>query len=287
MPSAEFSTDATDQIRRGERFAFGANWTRFLRLLNEERIEAATASLCEMLEVRDLSGRSFLDVGSGSGLFSLAARRLGARVRSFDFDPASVACTGELRRRFFPDDPEWRVDQGSILDEAFVRSLGTYEMVYSWGVLHHTGALWQAVANAFQTVAPGGRTWLALYNHQPLFTPWWKLVKRGYLWVPGFARPAYVLPFYGYILLAGLAADVRRGVNPTLRFTGRGRRGMDLWRDAVDWVGGWPFETATPEEVVAFARAHGLQPSRVRTVGHRHGCNEFVLHRPETSRGGG
>lgn len=90
------------EIAMGRRFAFGENWRRFLETLSEERVREAGRSLREMLEMPSLSGLSFLDVGCGSGLFSLAARRLGARVRSFDYDPASVACALELRRRFFP-----------------------------------------------------------------------------------------------------------------------------------------------------------------------------------------
>src|SRR5579862_3362056 len=122
-----------------DRFAFGANWAEFLRLLSEERIARAEASLRDMLDVEHQRGKSFLDIGSGSGLFSLAARRLGARVRSFDYDAQSVACTAELRRRYFPDDPSWTVERGSALDEAYLRALGKHDVVYSWGVLHHTG----------------------------------------------------------------------------------------------------------------------------------------------------
>jgi 2-polyprenyl-3-methyl-5-hydroxy-6-metoxy-1,4-benzoquinol methylase len=284
MAAAEPLRDAAEEVRRHQRFAFGGNWAAFLRVVNEERISAAESSLREMLEVSDLTGRSFLDIGCGSGLFSLAARRLGARVSSFDYDPASVACAHELRRRFFPDDTDWRIEQGSVLDGTFMQSIGTYDIVYSWGVLHHTGALWRAMANAFGAVAPSGRIWLALYNHQPLLTPWWRAVKRAYLVVPEFVRPLYVLPFYGYVLLAGLAADLVCGIDPRVRFSGRGRRGMDVWRDVVDWVGGWPFETATPQEVVDFARPYQLTLCRLRTVGGRHGCNEYVLTRPETAR---
>src|SRR5205823_5466772 len=126
----------------------------FLRVLNEERITEAERSLREMLEVTDLRGRSFLDVGSGSGLFSLAAKRLGAkRVYSFDYDLNSVACTSELRRRYAPDDPDWKIEQGSVLDPIYLGSLGTFDIVYSWGVLHHTGDMWQALANVIQLMS--------------------------------------------------------------------------------------------------------------------------------------
>src|ERR1043165_6266518 len=118
------------------RFQFGENWWRFLSVLNDERIAEAEKSLGEMLGVESLRGKSFLDIGSGSGLFSLAARRLGARVRSFDYDPQSVACAQELKRRYFADDADWMIEQGSVLDPDYIRRLGQFDIVYSWGVLH-------------------------------------------------------------------------------------------------------------------------------------------------------
>src|SRR5437899_6784408 len=108
------------EVAKGERFAFGANWWRFLKVLNDARIAQAEQSLCDMLKVKDLQGKRFLDIGSGSGLFSLAARRLGATVHSFDYDPQSVACTNELKRRYFADDPQWKVEEGSALDEKYI-----------------------------------------------------------------------------------------------------------------------------------------------------------------------
>src|SRR5437879_12723402 len=99
------------------RFSFGKNWQQFLRVLDKERIREAEKSLADMLQVKDLAGKSFLDVGSGSGLFSLAAMRLGAdRVHSFDYDPQSVGCTKELRQRFFPKTGRWTIEEGSVLD---------------------------------------------------------------------------------------------------------------------------------------------------------------------------
>ena len=145
-----------NEISAGDRFEFGKNWASFLRLLNDERIVQAERSLCEMLEVSDLKRRSFLDIGSGSGLFSLAARRLGASVYSFDYDSNSVACTRELKQRYFPNDGNWTIQQASVLDEDYVRSLGKFDVVYSWGVLHHTGDMWTALRNAASAVENGG-----------------------------------------------------------------------------------------------------------------------------------
>lgn len=148
--------EAIKEIQSGERFAFGANWTRFLGTLNEARIAKAEQSLREMLGMDRLDGLRFLDAGSGSGLFSLAARRLGAKVHSFDFDPQSVACAQELKLRYFPDDAQWQIEQGSVLDDGYLGQMGQFDIVYSWGVLHHTGAMWQALENVVPLVAGGG-----------------------------------------------------------------------------------------------------------------------------------
>src|ERR1700722_16009271 len=101
----QLTAEHARDIEAGERFEFGRNWSEFLRLLNQDRIDSAEKSLKQMLGMENLEGRSFVDIGSGSGLFSLAARNLGARVHSFDYDPYSVASTTELKRRYHPTDP--------------------------------------------------------------------------------------------------------------------------------------------------------------------------------------
>ena len=181
-------SDAGRETARGDRFAFGRNWSRFLRVLNDDRVRQAEASLREMLETNDLSGKSFLDIGSGSGLFSLAARRLGATVRSFDYDPHSVACTNELKRRYFPEDPAWAVEQGSVLDKDYLARLGTWDIVYSWGVLHHTGDMWKAMENAAGMVKPQGLLFIAIYNDEGGRSARWTQLKQLYNRKP-WARP--------------------------------------------------------------------------------------------------
>ena len=124
--------DFNAEIAQGDRFEFGQNWSQFLPIIDQERIQQAEMSLKDMLEVDSLTGKSFLDIGSGSGLFSLAARRLGARVHSFDFDPKSVFCTRELKKNYFPDDDSWKIEEGSVLDDEHMKSLGHFDVVYSW-----------------------------------------------------------------------------------------------------------------------------------------------------------
>jgi len=113
-------------------FAFGKNWRECLTNLDEERIRIAEKCILTLLELDNLKGKKLLDVGSGNGLFSLSARRLGAIVSSFDYDPESVACTNYLRTQYFPDDYNWQIQQDSILDDEFVKTLGIFDIVYSW-----------------------------------------------------------------------------------------------------------------------------------------------------------
>lgn len=100
-------------------------------------------------------------------------------MRSFDFDPDSVAAATELRRRFAPRS-DWAVEQGSILDAPFVAGLGYFDVVYSWGVLHHTGDLWRATHAAAMLVAPGGLLFVSVYNDQGSESRMWRWVKQRY-----------------------------------------------------------------------------------------------------------
>ena len=265
------------------RFEFGRNWALFLELLDESRIERAVDSLRDMLEVRDLDGKSFVDIGSGSGLFSLAARRLGARVHSFDYDPHSVACTRELRRRYFPDDVRWIVEQGSALDPAYLARLGTFDVVYSWGVLHHTGDMWRALENVHPLVAPGGKLVLAIYNDAGGRSIIWRGLKRTYLMLPRPLRPAFAA-------LAVLPGEIRSAASALAKLQpseyihlwtqyAEQKRGMSRWRDMIDWVGGYPYEFARVDAVFDFYRLRGYRLTRVRCSAGPLGCNEFVFER--------
>lgn len=282
MGATETSGHALE-VAQGERFEFGKNWSKFLTLLNEQRIAEAEASLRQMLECDDLNGKSFLDIGSGSGLFSLAARRLGARVHSFDYDPHSVACTSELRRRFFPEDESWKVESGSALDADYVKGLGAFDIVYSWGVLHHTGQMWQALDNARLPVAPGGKLFVAIYNDTGSQSTRWKWIKRTYNELPRFLRTPFALATVAPEELKNAlrsAATLKFGdyVRSWTRYDQN--RGMSHWRDIIDWVGGYPYEAAKPDAIFEFYRQRGFALSKLKCGGGL-GCNEFVFVREE------
>jgi len=270
----------SEEIRGGDRFAFGSNWAKFLALVDETRIAEAERSLRDMLGVADLQGRSFLDIGSGSGLFSLAARRLGARVHSFDYDPQSVACTAELRQRFAPGDGDWTVEQASVLDQAYLATLGRYDIIYSWGVLHHTGAMWPALSNVVDLVGEGGRLFIAIYNDQGRSSRIWTAVKKAYVKLPAPLDWLVLAPAFARLWGPSLVRDTLRG-RPlrTWRSYRERPRAMDPWRDTVDWVGGYPFEVARPEQIFDFFHARGFDLERMVTCAGGHGCNEFVFRR--------
>jgi 2-polyprenyl-3-methyl-5-hydroxy-6-metoxy-1,4-benzoquinol methylase len=265
-----------------DRFAFGANWRAFLTVINHDRIAEAQRSLADMLGRADLTGLRFLDIGCGSGLFSLAARRMGARVHSFDFDPLSVRCAEELRRLYAPDENMWSIERGSVLDRQYLTALGTFDIVYSWGVLHHTGEMWPAIDAAGGAVAPDGRLFIAIYNDQGPWSVFWTRVKRTYNRLPGVLRAPYLLGFAAMLEVGALGSallrfDPRRFLTRWTRY--QSVRGMSRWHDIVDWIGGYPFEVARPEQILEFCRARGFDLIRLRTCGGRMGCNEFVFHR--------
>ncbi len=259
----------TDKVKR---FAFGKNWRSYLALVDEPRVAEARKSLQVMFEAEDMIGKRFLDIGSGSGLFSLAARRMGAVVHSFDFDPDSVSCAEELRRRYETDHQKWVIEQGSALDAGYLVTLGTFDYVYCWGVLHHTGDMWRALAHVIPLVSKEeGKLYIAIYNDQGWISRYWTHVKRAYN-RDRVSRALVTLIHFPYLFVARWLA---RAIMGRLDLD----RGMSLWHDMHDWLGGYPFEVAKPEAVFDFMRAKGFVLTKLRTCGGRHGCNEFLFAR--------
>ena len=265
-----------EQIKSGERFEFGANWASFLQSIDNERINKAIFSLNEMLGGTGYEGLTFLDAGSGSGLFSLAARKLGFKVHSFDFDTKSVLCTRQLKEVYFKDDPDWIIEEGSVLNSIFLNTLGKFDVVYSWGVLHHTGHMWNALSNVDLLVKPNGKLFIAIYNDQRIESKVWLKVKQIYNLniICKFLITVFFICLYsiGYFFL-----DLILLRNPIKRYkTYKQVRGMSMYVDWIDWIGGLPFEVASTEAIFNFYKVRNYSLFNLVTT-NRHGCNQFVF----------
>ena len=262
-----------------DRFGFGKNWKQFLGSMNEERRAEARQSLSEWLKMKDLTDKSFLDIGSGSGLFSLAARDLGATVDSFDYDKDCVECTQLLKKKYSPDDKSWKVESGDVLDRNYLSKYEQHDIEYSWGVLHHTGNMYGALENAGNLVKNGGLLFIAIYNDQGGFSTFWKVEKRIYNILPTPFK--YLISFVFFIVLwtERSIIDLIK-LRPFKSYIAyKKKRGMSPWYDAVDWVGGYPFEVAKPEEILDFFRERGFELIKMGTNGGSNRCNQFVFRK--------
>jgi SAM-dependent methyltransferase len=234
-------------------FSFGKNWSRFVaEHFSEDRLEAARGHLTSFLEMPSLAGKSFLDIGCGSGLHSLAAFDAGVqKLVSFDVDEFSVETTARLRK-LRGDPAHWTVLRGSILDLAFVGALEPADIVYSWGVLHHTGQMWRAIENAASLLnGPDALFYIGLYVTTPLSGYWIDVKKRYNAASPGRKR----LMEAGYAIRRGILPQLVRLKNPVTYVLNYGQsRGMDFMTDVRDWLGGYPYEDAAIPEVMAFCR---------------------------------
>lgn len=260
------------------RFGFGRNWAEFIEQhFSEARVESSRVHLLKVLRLEALNGRSFLDIGCGSGLHSLAALRAGAaKVVGFDYDANSVATSLKVREMAANDDARWSAEQGSVLDPARMRALENFDIVYSWGVLHHTGALWEAMDNAIIPRKQDGVVYLALYSSDQYVDPpaaHWVKVKRAYNKRNAVGKRMMEWKHASKLFVSSL----RQGVMPWTVVRDYGVRGMDFWTDIKDWLGGWPIEFASYAEVDAWGRANGLTIVNA-SVGE--GCTEYILADP-------
>lgn len=262
---------------RASHFDFGKNWDDFSKLIDDEKLEMATESVQRL--VPDISGKTVLDIGSGSGLFSVAALRLGAaRVAAVDIDENSVATTRRVLGSFAADN-RWTAEQMSVFDLSPDR-MGQFDVVYSWGVLHHTGDMWRAVECAAGMVAPGGTFAFALYEKTPLCGAW-RVEKKFYMRAP---RPVQRL----------LGSLYKAAYQAGRLVTGRGlqsgslTRGMNVDHDIHDWLGGYPYESTSAEEVRRHLEALGFErvqerPVKIHLAGiFGSGCSEYVYKRRAT-----
>lgn len=258
------------------RYDFGRNWTDFSTTLTPESIEFAEQALIRL--VGDPKGKTFFDIGSGSGLHSLAALRLGAEiVVAIDYDPDSVDTTKRVLTAN-SNRQAWNVYRDDILDLANPPA-EKFDIVYSWGVLHHTGSMWAAIENASRFVNPDGILAIALYRKTPLCW-YWQHEKRLYA-RHALIRPLIRRPFAAALLLAHLL----KGRNPLKVLANyRTQRGMSFLHDVDDWLGGYPYASVVPDELVEFLSERGFSLVRCFNTGKRiglfgTGCGEWVFYR--------
>lgn len=280
---------------RYKKFRFGRNWRRFISSLTHERITISERSLQYMLQLSSLTGKTFLDVGSGSGLFSLAAYRLGARVHSFDSDPECIACARYLRSKYTQHDDtddgnlstgRWSVQQGSVLDREYIDSLGTYDIVYAWGVLHHTGDLWGTLENVVNLVKIDGSLFLAVYNDQGFKSKIWLNIKRFYN--SGLFGKCLVIASLipvGIIKKSITSMIKRKNLFREYKYD---HRGMSVVVDWLDWLGGYPYEVASIERITDFFNRRGFRLDKLVSAKGALSNNQYVFTRienvPDTER---
>ena len=238
-------------------FSFGKNWRSFVDTVSEDTVARARRDIEEWLGVETVAGKTVLDIGSGSGIHSLCYFLLGAKeIVSFDLDPFSVESTRLLWQRA-GGPSNWHVTQGSILDPDFVAGLAKHDIVYSWGVLHHTGAMWKALDVAASLVKDGGRFWIAIYVKTPEY-PQQLALKQSYNRASKFGKKVLEWKEIYKIMKARWHA----GLNP-LAWNEKKGRGMDIYHDIKDWLGGLPYEVASKEEVVDFCRERGFLVEKI------------------------
>jgi SAM-dependent methyltransferase len=250
------------------KFNFGKNWQSFLENFDSHRLRAAKKDIQIFLGIRNLTDMSFLDVGCGSGLSSLAAKSLGAKVFSFDNNLLSVECTKYLKFKFYNKDLDWKVSKGNILNKNFTKSLGVFDIVYAWGVLHHTGNQWKALQNTVSFCKPGTLLFLALYNDAGFDSKRWLKIKKRYQKIPNFLKKFYVIFIY-------FPSEFKNFIyfcitlKPFSYFKKiidyKKNRGMSYFHDMIDWVGGYPYEVSKPEEVIDFLKKNAFIIKKVKT----------------------
>jgi len=249
------------------RFGFGKNWEDYIKKhFSEERVEISRKHMLSFLGLEDLKGKTFLDIGCGSGLHSLAALRSGAeKIYSFDYDPDSVATTRKLKE-FAGNPSHWEIYQGSILDKEFLRSIEPADIVYSWGVLHHTGSMWEAMNNAAGLGKNGSLYYIALYDYEIHVDPtpeFWLDVKQRYNQSTNWGKRK--MEFW-YIWRFMLHRNVLFLPVLLVRILGyKASRGMAFYNDVKDWLGGWPMEFAKRADVGKWAEQHGLEMLTMKT----------------------
>ena len=277
----------------GITFSFGSNWREYLECADELSIESARKDIVSWLGADGVKGKTVLDIGSGSGIHSLVFWLLGAkRVLSFDYDTNSVQATRSVWEKAGKP-ANWDVRHGSILDPVFIQSIESgdgFDIVYAWGVLHHTGAMWNAIKAASSLVGQKGMFWISLYAKGPAY-PRHLAEKQKYNRASRLGKKLMELQFIaelvrqrlrGYGGLRRCASALLHGrvkdATSPFRWKVKKARGMDTYHDIVDWMGGLPYEVANVEEATTFLADYGLRLKKVEEAPEG-SCHVFLFAR--------
>ncbi|MDC1073056.1 class I SAM-dependent methyltransferase [Gammaproteobacteria bacterium] len=258
-------------------FDFGENWKHYSNaVLTQNHISEAEEAFETLTREIDLKSRNFLDVGFGQGLSAFLAAKKGANVTCLDIN---LKCEEALKstEKFFDSSVKKNINLniGSILDSSIIKKFKNdfprgFDVIHSWGVLHHTGNMNQAFFNCASMLAEDGFLIIAIYNRH-WSSPVWRVLKRIYCNTPVIGKKILITFFTPIIFLAKLIVT---GKNPL-----RSARGMDFFVDIVDWVGGYPYEYASVVEIEEIGRKNNLQLENVRPSNVPTGCNEFIFRR--------
>ncbi len=255
-------------------FSFGENWQSYLETVSEKEIESSKKDILNWLSPDNIQGKRVIDIGSGSGVHSLSFYLLKVNsLYSLDYDQNSVDATKTLWEKSNQPD-NWTVTQGSILDKELVHTLGTFDIVYSWGVLHHTGSMWEAIENAASLVKPGGLFWISLYTKGSRYTKDLNLKKkynRSSAWGKRLMVWKSILRF--------MLVRLYHLQNP-FAWNQKTERGMNTYHDIIDWLGGLPYEVASADEILQFGRDNQLELIRIQAATER-ACTSYLLRRAD------
>lgn len=261
-----------------DRFGFGRNWKSYSKLITKERLAKAELHLKDRFQVEGFEGK-FLDIGCGSGVFSVSALNLGAEVKGFDYDINSVETSKKVLSQFSQGNTNWEITQGDILTANHNNDISNSDFIYSWGVLHHTGNMNLAIENVAKNAKSGSRWVVAIYNDLGDESKMWTKLKKLYVDFPPL-RP-FLLAYSYYRFWAKQqfhsAIHLRDPFDGWRNYT-IDSRGMSAWYDLIDWAGGYPFEVASPDWMKNKIEPYGWKLEKMwRNEGI--GNNEFLFIR--------
>jgi 2-polyprenyl-6-hydroxyphenyl methylase/3-demethylubiquinone-9 3-methyltransferase len=261
-------------------YSFGKNWLEYSQSINSIHVDHVTSDLSRLLNLKDLTQKSVLDIGCGSGVHDVGFYQLGCRnLTAIDYDQDCITATNQTLEKFCPGSG-YKILQGDILSSK-TQSLGKFDIVYSWGVLHHTGNLLEAICKASTLVAREGHLAIALYR-KTLMCGFWKAEKRLYSRLPRIFQRFLELIYISFFSIALLFTQKTSITNYIESYSSK--RGMNFFADVKDWLGGYPYESISPHELrklmssLGFRQVYSLEGnSRIGIFGS--GCDEFLFQK--------